>query len=159
MIHRRMFTVILAMLAALTVSADAWAQEEPPQSLAVEDNARGGAVRARAPGRMVSAGLARAALAQDRLLSRPEITQSLADRPLTAWQRARVEHMQTLFTTIQQMIVAFHNVIRAQGGRPPIVVPPPSFPDVEGGGGGDLPDLPDLPDGFDFGDLLEGLRE
>jgi|GEM_PF-3742607 len=154
-VQRYCLVFVAVFAVAIGLTDVAWAQQIEPGSQAVENNASGGAIRARAPGNMVAAGLARAVEAQDRLLSRPEITDTPESRPISVVNQARIEALQVMFTTIQQMIAAIHNAILGQAGRDSILVPPPDFPDVDrggdgaGGGGGSLPEgLVDLLDGF-----------
>jgi len=138
--------------AAVLVQQAAQAQSAEPGSLAVENNAKSGAVAARSPGRMVSAALGRASEAQDRLLSRPEITEDGSVEQLSPLGQARIEALQTMFQSLNFLIVSLENVMLVQAGRDPVDIPIIDFPESGGDGGG-----VDLPDGVDLGDLLDGL--
>ena len=122
---------LLLVVAALTVVfgwADlALAQDNDAGSKAVQIYSTAGAIRARAPGRMVSAGIARAAEAQDRLLSRPKITQT--SRPRDAASQLRSDLTIDLFQGLLPSIVEIFGRIFAQLGI-----------DLS------LPDIPGLPE-------------
>ncbi len=145
-------TLVMAALAmAGVLHGSAYAQFAEPGSLAVERNSKQGAVAARAPGRMVSDGVARATEAKNRLLTRPEITEDGSDQ-LSPLGQARVESLQIMFQSLNFLIGSLHNVMLAQAGRPPVQIPIIDFPE-SGGGNGD-PVVQPLPGGVDIGDLI-----
>ncbi|MCC7293347.1 MAG: hypothetical protein IT449_14905 [Phycisphaerales bacterium] len=115
----------------------------------VNNNARSGRVAARAPGNVVSAGLARARAFITRGQEGTQIDRDASSVPLSPWAQARIESLQILFTNLNLMINALHNTIRAQAGLDPVPPRVPNFPDVGGGS----TDGGDLGGGFDLGDL------
>lgn len=120
----------------------------------VNNNASSGRVAARAPGNVVSAGLARARAFITRSQEGTQIDRDASSVPLSPWAQARIESLQILFTNLNLMINALHNTIRAQAGLDPVLPRVPDFPDVGGGS----TDGGDLGDGFDLGDL-DGLLD
>ena len=124
MVKIRLWLVVAALGVVLGWADLALAQDDGAGSKAVGINSTGGAIRARAPGNMVSAGRVRAAAAQDRLLSRPTITQS--SRPRDAASQLRSDLTIDLF---QGLLPSFVDIIRRIFAQMGIDL---SLPDIPG---------------------------
>ncbi len=77
---------------------------------------------ARAPGRLVEAGIVRYNEAKARALARPEIT-AAADDPNLKTQ-IKVRFIQVLFQNLNAALLAFDNAIRLEAGLPAYVPTP-----------------------------------
>lgn len=112
--------LVLPTLFALAFGATAYGQNNVAGNTALE-NARAGAARGRAPGNMVSAGVAQAQAAANFARAGIEITET--SRP-TSWRTEfLVDAIETVFEQLNQAIALFSNllVLRA-GGEPGIPV-------------------------------------
>ncbi len=124
---------ILTMVVAVTCCflRPVEAQVSGSNSNAVWNNLGGGALAERAPGNMVSAGIARANAFQGRAFSRPNIT-AREDEP-DLGTALRIQAIQALFDNLNAVLLAFNNVLRAEGGLSPYIPTPIRPGGVTGG--------------------------
>ncbi|MFQ5414128.1 MAG: hypothetical protein ACE5E6_06680 [Phycisphaerae bacterium] len=100
-------------------------------------NVSGGAVRARAPGNMVAAGIGRLQSARDSARS-ITITEP-APTALSPRNQFYVSALETIFEQLNLAIVALHNAFLLRAGEPPVIptgITFPALPDGTGGGTG-----------------------
>jgi hypothetical protein len=145
MITRRIAIVV----AVVVVTCGPWVgiaqQPGGTNSNAVWNNTSPGAVAARRPGRLVQAGIARVNEFQAFAFSPPQITAQEDDPDLVT--QLKIQVIQTLFDNLNTILLAFNNVIRAEGGLAPFV-PTPIRPGGSSSLGGSS--------GFDISSLLGG---
>ncbi len=83
------------------------------------DNARSGAVRSRAPGRMVNAGVAQAIAFGGAARAGIPITET--SRPKSFRTDALTRSITLIFEQLNQAISLFHNLLLARAGKPPVL--------------------------------------
>ncbi len=118
-------------LGVVAVAAWAWAaqvsygQIGPPGQLA-RDNARGGAIRVRAPGRMITAGIARAIDFSNRAQAPVQITETAP--PVSIRAQLIADALDIVFAQLNESLRVFTNLLLVRAGRPPAAAPslPPS---------------------------------
>ena len=90
------------------------------------DNVNGGALAARSPGNMVSAGVGRALAAADFAKGGIEITETT--RPISPRAVFLVDAIEIIFDQLNSALLLFENVLRLRAGLPPLVpqVTPPT---------------------------------
>jgi len=117
---RRIRRRVCGLLAAIALcwSGTAGAQDIIEGGTALE-NSRGGAVRERAPGRMVTAGVSRAQEFQNSIRGGIEITEPA---PVSSPRSELLaESIAAVFNQINLAIVGFHNLLLARAGRPAVI--------------------------------------
>ena len=105
------------------------------------DNVNGGALAARSPGNMVSAGVARAREAADFARGGIEIVETT--RPISPRAVFLVDAIEIIFNQLNSALLLLENALRLRAGLPPLIpqgVPLPST----GNGGSDNVDLGDV---------------
>jgi len=112
----------------------------------VLDNVSAGALSARSPGNMVSAGVARSLAAADFARSPVEITET--STPVSPRVVFLVDAVEIIFEQIDRAILLFENLLRLRGGLAPalpggVTLPPTTSDDGESGST-DLGSLADL---------------
>lgn len=118
-------TTILGFALGLTVAGStAFAQFIEPSagSLAVWNNARGGAIAARRPGLMVQQGIQRYSNRQNDIISRtlfgPIITDTAADREVKPITQAKADMIRIVFENLTALIVAIDLQNQLNAGQP-----------------------------------------
>lgn len=117
----------VTILAAAVVLVGAWTgsaqdQEAETGSHAVWQNVSAGALNTRAPGQLVTNGIARHNAHLNRAYSWPEITET--DRDSEIATQLKVSMIQTLFDNLNAVLLFFDNAIRAQAGFAPYIPSP-----------------------------------
>jgi hypothetical protein len=94
------------------------------------DNVSGGALRARSPGNMVGAGIARRQEAANFARGGVEIVETT--RPMSARATFLVEAIEILFDQLNSTLLYLGNILLERAGLPPLVppVPTPTTPDT-----------------------------
>ena len=119
-------TVVIGFaLGLMLAGSNALAQFAEPSagSLAVWNNARGGAIAARRPGLMVQQGIQRYSNRQNDIISRalfgPIITDTADDREVKPITQAKAEAIRIIFENLTALIVAIDLQNQLDAGRPP----------------------------------------
>jgi len=145
---------LIAAVAAILIGTCAdGAFARAGENQAVRANVSGGAVRSRAPGNMISAAVGRYQLAHNAALAGVEIVDT--PEPSIA-SMALAESLGILFQQLNNAIVAFHNLLLARAGRPPIIPPTLVFPTTAPSDSQTDGTQTDL-SGLDLGGLLDQL--
>ncbi|UCG15246.1 MAG: hypothetical protein JSV19_08100 [Phycisphaerales bacterium] len=111
-------------LGLVLTGSSVFAQVTEPSagSLAVWNNARGGAIAARRPGLMVQRGMQRYSNRQNDIISRalfgPVITDTAADREVKPITQAKAEAIRIIFENLTALIVAIDLQNQLNAGRP-----------------------------------------
>ena len=123
-----MIRQILLTAAAVVVLSSVWPAPAQAQDagadnpLLVWNATSAGALATRAPGRMVDAGIGRYNEVRANPLSRPNITEQDDEPSLT--KQIKIRFIEEFFTNLNTLLLAFNNMIRAEGGLPPYVPTP-----------------------------------
>lgn len=88
-----------------------------------------GALGTRRPGRLVDAGIGRYGDARARAFARPSITEQPVDPSPT--KQIKIRFIEELFQNLNAVLLAFNNLLRAEGGLPPYT-PAPITPTTGG---------------------------
>ncbi len=116
-------TVLLGVVVILADAGLALGQEQPDgQSNLVWNSTSAGALNTRRPGRLTDSAAARHNDALNRGFSRPEIAEQAEGPSLT--KQIKIMAIQTLFDNLNAVLLAFNNLIRAQGGLAPFLPTP-----------------------------------
>ena len=145
---RTSWTLVLAVGTVLACNASARSQTTTPGAPGVptlgqhaSDNVSGGALAARSPGNMVSAGVVRASAAADFARGGIEIVETT--RPISPRAVFLVDAIEIIFNQLNSALLLLENALRLRAGLPPLIpqdVPLPST----GNGGSDNVDLGDV---------------
>lgn len=103
-------------IAGLLVSQSVASAQMMPPGQSAADNASIGAVRSRAPGNMVSAGVARAFELHDVARGGIDITET--SRPISIRAQALAEAITTVFDQLNQALALLQSLILARAGEP-----------------------------------------
>ena len=117
----------VTILAAVVVLAGAWTGSAQDQQVEISgnpvwENATAGPLNTRAPGQMVTNGIARHNASLNRAFNWPEITATDRDSELVT--QLKVSMIQNLFNNLNAVLLFFDNAIRAQAGFAPYVPNP-----------------------------------
>ncbi len=123
-----------AVLLAFCGLPVAYGQVSPPGRSA-QENASSGAVASRAPGNLVTAGVARTLQAADLARAGVEITET--ERPTSIGDQLLADSIEIVFSQLNQAIVLLENLFLAQVGQPP-VIPTNVITGSNGAGASDL---------------------
>ncbi len=118
MIAHRSFVVWVGFVSLLAFTSVGQAQEILGGTAA--DNVSGGALAARAPGRMVNAGIGRSVGFAEFARSVPNIT-DLDSGELSPRQMFLVDAIDIVFDQLNLAILGFHNLFLARAGEPPYI--------------------------------------